>query len=207
MRFYRPGEDHGLAGNPFNSLITPRPIGWISTRSRDGVDNLAPYSFFNGVAYDPPQVMFAATGGHRTGGHKDSVRNAQETGEFVVNVATWELREAMNASSIPAPSDVDEFEHIGLEKLASTVVTPPRVAGSPAHLECELVQVVRLPSDTNDENTVVFGRVVGIHIDDAVLVEGRVDITKVAPIGRLGGTQYVAVREPFSMIRPEWPSE
>ena len=204
MAFYRPDEGHDLPGNPFNSLITPRPIGWVSTRSAGGVDNLAPYSFFNGVAYDPPQVMFAATGHHAHGGLKDSVRNAQETGEFVINVVSWELREAMNRTSIAAPSDVDEFEFAGLEKEPSTVVAPPRVKGSPAHLECQLVQVVQLPTNDDEANTVVFGRVVGVHIDDAVLVDGRVDITKVAPVGRLGGTQYVAVREPFSMTRPEW---
>lgn len=205
MVFYRPGEEHGLAGNPFNSLVTPRPIGWISTRSRSGVDNLAPYSFFNAVAYSPPQVMFASTSTHQHGGgRKDSARNAQETGEFVVNVASWAQREAVNASSIAAPPDVDEFAHVGLERLPSNVVMPSRVAGSPAHLECVLTQVVQLPSEDGDDNAVVFGRVVGIHIDHAVLVDGRVDINRVAPIGRLGGTQYVVVREPFSMTRPEW---
>lgn len=206
MLFYRPGEDHGLPGDPFNSLVTPRPIGWISTRSRAGVDNLAPYSFFNAVAYSPPQVMFAATSGHQLGGLKDSVRNAQETGQFVVNLATWALREAVNASSIAAPHDVDEFDFVGLEKAPSVVVAPPRVAASPAHLECEYTQSIKLPSEDGDDNTVVFGRVVGVHIDESVLRDGRVDIVQLAPIGRLGGTEYVAVRETFSMTRPSWPT-
>lgn len=208
MLFYRPGEDHGLPGDPFNSLVTPRPIGWISTRSKEGVDNLAPYSFFNAVAYSPPQVMFAATSSHQSGGgFKDSVRNARETGQFVINLATWDLREAVNASSIAAPPDVDEFDHVGLEKAASVIVAPPRVAASPAQLECEYTKSVRLPSEDGDDNTVVFGLVVGVHINEDVLKDGRVDILKLAPIGRLGGTEYVAVRETFSMTRPSWPAE
>lgn len=205
--FYRPGEDHGLPGDPFNSLVAPRPIGWISTRSPEGIDNLAPYSFFNAVAYSPPQVMFAATSGHAFGGFKDSVRNAQETGQFVVNLATWSLREAVNAASVSAPREVDEFDYAGLRKAPSTIVAPPRVADSPAQLECEYTQSVRLPSEEGDDNTVVFGRVVGIHIDLAVLTDGRVDMTKLEPIGRLGGRQYVVVRETFDMDRPDWSQD
>lgn len=204
--FFRPDEPHGLPKNPFNALVVPRPIGWISTRSSSGVDNLAPYSFFNGVAYDPPQVMFAATGTHAFGGLKDSVLNAQDTGEFVVNLATWELREAMNASAVPAPGEVDEFEFAGLTKAPSRVVSPRRVAESPVHLECVHTQSVTLPTDDEaDPNTVVFGRVVGVHIDEGVLTDGFVDMTKLQPIGRLGYLDYVAVREVFSMERPTWP--
>lgn len=202
--FYRPGEDHGLPRDPFNAIVVPRPIGWISTRSAAGVDNLAPYSFFNAVAYSPPQVMFAATSAHTFGGLKDSVRNALETGQFVVNLATWELREAMNASSIPAPPHIDEFAVAGLAKAACVVVAPPRVAASPVNLECEVTQSVRLPSEDGDDNTVVFGRVVGIHLREDVLVDGRVSMARLQPIGRLGGRDYVAVREVFSMDRPAW---
>lgn len=204
--FYRPeDDDHGLPRNPFNYLVVPRPIGWISTRSADGIDNLAPYSFFNAVAYSPPQVMFAASSGHREGGLKDSVLNAKETGEFVVNLATWDLREQMNASSTAAPRDTDEFEITGLTKAPSQIITPPRVAESPVHLECRYTQSLSLPSEDGDENTVVFGQVVGIHIDERVLTDGHIDIAKLRPIGRLGALDYVDVKEAFSIERPTWP--
>ena len=204
--FYRPEDGHGLPRDPFNYLVVPRPIGWVSTRSADGVDNLAPYSFFNAVAYSPPQVMFAATTGHQQGGGlKDSVANAQEMGEFVVNLATWDLREQMNGSSTSAPRDVDEFDIVGLTKAASTIVTPPRVAESPVHLECRTTQVLTLPcDDEEDDNTVVFGQVVGIHIDERVLTQGHVDVAKLRPIGRLGALDYVDVREAFEIKRPVW---
>ncbi len=203
--FYRPEDDHGLPRDPFNYLVVPRPIGWISTRSTAGIDNLAPYSFFNAVAYSPPQVMFAATSGHQKGGLKDSVANAQETGEFVVNLATWDLREQMNGSSTAAPHDVDEFEIVGLTKAASRIVAPPRVAESPVHLECRTTQILKLPcDDKEDDNTVVFGQVVGIHIDERVLTDGLIDVTKLRPIGRLGALDYVDVHEAFAMERPVW---
>ena len=130
--FYRTDEPHGLPHNPFNALVTPRPIGWISSVDGAGNVNLAPYSFFNAVSYSPPQVMFAASGYHTEGGLKDSVRNIQETGEFVVNMVNWELREAMNVTSTAAPKNVDEFEVAGLEKETAEMVTPPRVKGCPA---------------------------------------------------------------------------
>jgi flavin reductase (DIM6/NTAB) family NADH-FMN oxidoreductase RutF len=203
--YYRPGEPHGLPSNPFNALVVPRPIGWISTRSTAGVDNLAPYSFFNAVAYDPPQVMFAATGDHSTGGLKDSVRNIQETGEFVVNLATWSLREAMNASAVGAPGEVDEFVYAKLAKALSISVQPPRVAESPVHLECVHTQTVQLLTVDDEPNTVTFGRVVGIHIEESILVNGRVDMGRLQPIGRLGYLDYVVVNDVFSMERPSWP--
>lgn len=203
--FYRPEEDHGLPRDPFNYLVVPRPIGWISTRSAEGRDNLAPYSFFNAVAYSPPQVMFAATSGHRAGGLKDSVLNAKETGEFVVNLATWSLREQMNTSATPAPSDIDEFDVAGLSKAPSQIITPPRVAESPVHLECRTTQLLELPGEDGDQNTVVFGQVVGIHVDESVLTDGHVDIARLRPIGRLGALDYVDVREAFAIERPTWP--
>ena len=206
--FYRPAkDDHGLRRDPFNSIVVPRPIGWISTRSSDGIDNLAPYSFFNAVAYQPPQVMFAATTAHSAGGLKDSVHNAEQTGEFVVNVATWSLREAMNASAVPAPRNVDEFEFAGLRKLSSEIVTPPRVAESPVHLECRYLQSIRLASEAGHDNTVVFGEVVGVHIDESVLADGQIDPVKLQAIGRLGANDYVAVRDSFSMERPTWTAD
>lgn len=206
--FYRPSDGHGLQHNPFNQLIVPRPIGWVSSIDATGKANLAPYSFFNGVAYVPPQVMFAMTGPHAGGGNKDSVRNARETGEFVMNLTTWALRDAVNASSAPAPRDVDEFDLAGLTKEQSVVVRPPRVAESPVALECKLVDIVELPTpDPDDPNLVTFGEVVGVHISDDVIVDGKVEMRLLDPIARLGyHDQYTRVTEVFSMIRPSWPA-
>lgn len=204
--FYRAGEPHGLPHSPFNALVVPRPIGWISSLDAEGRVNLAPFSFFNAVAYTPPQVMFAATGWHAEGGLKDSVANIEATGEFVVNVATWELREAVNLTSAPAPRDVDEFGVAGLEAEPAELVAPPRVKQSPAHLECGLTRIVDLPTGGPDaSNRVVFGEVLGIHIRDEVLTDGLVDMAKVRPIGRLGYMDYTVVDEVFAMQRPGWP--
>ena len=203
--FYKASEPHGLPHNPFNGLIIPRPIGWISSMDKDSNVNLAPYSFFNGVSYFPPQVMFSSTGPHaQHDGPKDSIRNILETGEFVHNIATWPLREALNMSAISAPHGVDEFELAGLTPAPS--VAPPRVKESPIQLECKLVKVVDLPAtQENGSNTVIFGEVIGIHIDDAVLVDGMVDIRKVDPIARLGYRDYARITDVFSMDRPNWP--
>ena len=204
--FFRPGEPHGLNGNPFNQLVLPRPIGWISSVSADGHVNLAPFSFFNAVAYVPPQVMFATTGPHRTGGPKDSLANVRETREFVANLATWELREAVNASSASAPLEVDEFDLAGVTKAPARLVQAPYVAESPVHLECALTEIVELPApDPADPNTVVFGEVVGIDIADRVIRDGRVDALALDPIARLGYDQYVRVADLFTMTRPAWP--
>jgi flavin reductase (DIM6/NTAB) family NADH-FMN oxidoreductase RutF len=204
--FYRPEHPHGLRANPLNAIVVPRPIGWISTLNRAGRANLAPYSFFNAVAYRPPQVMFAATGAHDHGGLKDSVANIEATGEFVVNLATWGLREAVNASSITAPHGYDEFVHAGLAKAPSEVVKPPRVAESPVHLECVLSQIVELEAPAPDRpNRMVIGRIVGIHIADRLIEDGIVDIGRLDPIARLGYDQFARVRETFSMTRPRWP--
>ena len=203
--FYEPRSGHGLPNNPLNALVVPRPIGWISTLSNEGVPNLAPYSFFNAVAYEPPQVMFAATSGHRSGGLKDSVLNAKETGEFVVNMATRALLEKMNASAVPAPRDVDEFEHVGLTKSPSRMVKAPGVGESPAHLECRTTQILELPSDDPDDgNVMVLGEVIGVHIDDDYLVDGRVDLLAIHPVGRLGYLDYVEVENAVSLERPVW---
>lgn len=205
--FYRPGEDHGLRGDPFNQLVVPRPIGWISTVDAAGHVNLAPFSFFNAVAYVPPQVMFSTTGPHAEGGAKDSLQNVRETGEFVFNLATWELREAVNLTSAPAPRDVDELALAGLTGAPARLVAPPLVAESPVHLECTLVDCVELrsPDRSRHVNTVVFGEVVGVHIADEAIVEGRVDVLRLDPIARLGYDQYTRVVEVFAMTRPGWP--
>jgi flavin reductase (DIM6/NTAB) family NADH-FMN oxidoreductase RutF len=204
--FFRPGESHGLDGNPFNQLVLPRPIGWISSVSADGHVNLAPFSFFNAVAYVPPQVMFATTSSHRAGGPKDSLANIRETREFVVNLATWELRDAVNLSSAPAPREIDEFELAGVTKAPARIVQAPYVAESPVHLECVLTEIVDLPTpDPADPNTVVLGEVVGVDIAERVIIDGRVDALALDPIARLGYDQYVRVADIFRMTRPDWP--
>jgi len=204
--FYRPPAPHGLRQNPFNALVIPRPIGWISSLDTEGRANLAPYSFFNAVAYTPPQVMFAATGLHEQGGFKDTVANIQATGEFVVNLATWPLREAMNACSAPAPHDVDEFKLAGLTPAPAETVKPQRVAESPVHLECRHVRSLELLSaNPESPNMVVFGEVVGIHIDDTVIADGMVRYDRLDVVGRLGYRDYVRVNDIFAMERPGWP--
>ena len=201
--FYETKDPHGLKHNPFKSLIVPRPIGWVSTVDARGVVNLAPYSFFNGVGSDPPTVMFASEGTHTDGDFKDSATNVRETGEFVCNLTTWELREPMNATSAHVPRSVDEFELAGLTPSPSRLVTPPRVAESPVHLECTHLQTVELPSNDPERPTlVVFGRVVGIHIDDSIIRDGVIDMDVFKPIARLGYMDYTMVDNVFTMRRP-----
>lgn len=199
--FYRPEEGHGLPHNPFNAIVTPRPIGWISTRDRAGNDNLAPYSFFNGVAYVPPQVMFASTGvKDDVDGTKDSVANILETGVFCVNVVEYDARDAMNASSATLAHEADEFAHAGVEKANCDVIDCARVAGAPASLECRMTQVVQIEGAAN---YVVFGEVVGVHLRDDCVVDGRFDVTRYQPLSRLGYRDYTVVREVFEIIRPD----
>lgn len=206
--FFRPDQPDAPRAGILNALVLPRPIGWISSLDVDGRANLAPYSFFNAVAYRPPQVMFAATGAHEQGGLKDSLTNIQATGEFVVNFATWDLRLAVNASSIGAPHGYDEFAHAGLAKTPSETVAPPRVAQSPVHLECVLSQIVELEARAHGPpNRMVVGRVTGFHIADAVMVDGLVDLHRLDPIARLGYDQYTRVREVFAMTRPRWSGD
>ena len=158
--FYEPdNDDHGLPFNPFKSIVVPRPIGWISTVSRDGIVNLAPYSQFNNLGYDPPYVMFSANSLPDTGRRKDSVRNATDTGEFVVNMATYELREAVNITSQLVSPGIDEAALAGLEMIPSRMVKPPRVAASPVHLECRFHSALALPGNASDQvHHVVIGR-------------------------------------------------
>lgn len=205
--FYKPDErNHGLARDPIKALIVPRPIGWISTVSLDGVVNLAPFSFFNAVCHPPPVVMFCANSAPDGRGLKDSRRNAEETGQFVVNLATWELREEMNKSSAPVAPEIDEFDIAGLTAEPSELVKPPRVAQSPAHLECEYLQTVELPPAVPGlSNAIVLGRVIGVHIDERVITDGYVDITKLKPIARLGYAEYAVIGEAFTMARPADP--
>jgi flavin reductase (DIM6/NTAB) family NADH-FMN oxidoreductase RutF len=201
--FYETKDSHGLPHNPFKSLVVPRPIGWISSRDRDGRVNLAPFSFFNAVADTPPVVMFSAGGRHLEGGHKDTPLNVEATGEFVYNLATWELREKMNLTSATAPRGWDEFKLAGLTPVPARLVDLPMVKESPVHFECRYLQTVELPSaDPDYPNKVVFGRVIAIHIDDNVIVDGRVDLAAIKPIARLGYMDYTVVETIFTMQRP-----
>jgi flavin reductase (DIM6/NTAB) family NADH-FMN oxidoreductase RutF len=200
--FYEPDkDDHGLPFNPYKSIVVPRPIGWISTISRDGIVNLAPYSQFNNLGYDPPYVMFSANSFPATGRRKDSVKNATDTGDFVVNMATYELREAVNITSQFLPPEVDEAALAGLEMIACRIVKPPRVAASPVHLECRFQCSLVLPGNTFDQvHHVVIGRVVGVHIRDDVLTsEGKLDVLKIRPLARLGYFDYTTVDSAFTM--------
>ena len=177
--FYKIGGPHGLPHDPFKSCVVPRPIGWISTIGADGAVNLAPYSFFNAVATEPPMVMFSSNG-KQAHGTKDSVANAEATGEFVCNMATWDLRDPMSQTSRPVPPEVDEFELAGLETQPSELVKPPRVKASPIHLECVYHQTLELPCDIEGgRNAICLGRVVGVHIRNEFLTDGKVDIARI----------------------------
>jgi len=198
--FYRPSEGHGLPHNPFNAIVTPRPIGWISTRGANGQDNLAPYSFFNAVAYVPPQVMFASTSAKNDRGDtKDSVANIRDTGVFCVNIVEYAMRDAMNVTSGTWDRTVDEFAHAGIERAACTTIACSRVALAPASLECKLTQIVQLPGAAN---FAVFGEVVGVHLRDNCLTDGVFDVTTFQPLARLGYKDYTKVEEVFSLTRP-----
>ena len=195
-------NNHGLPHDPFKSCVAPRPIGWITTLDNEGRVNLAPYSFFNGVASDPPMVMFANNAPAERPA-KDSLANCEATGEFVCNIATWDLREAMNRTSAPVPAGTDEMTLAGLEAAPSRLVKPPRVKAAPIHLECLYHQTVELPRNTpGGRNAMVLGRVVGIHIDESVLSDGLVDPGKFKPIARLGYMDYTLVETVFTMHRP-----
>ena len=194
-------NNHGLPHNPFKALTVPRPIGWISTVSKNGIGNLSPYSYFNGLSYDPPFVMFSA-GNRADGSKKDSVLNAEETGEFVVNMSTWDTRFQMNDTSWIMEPETDELEKTVLTAIDSINVKPKRVAESPVHFECKYHQTVRLPGNKKEEfNHVVFGQVIGIHIKDEFITDdGIVDTLKMKVIARLGYNDYTLVDKTFSII-------
>ncbi len=190
---------HGLAHDPLTALVVPRPIGWITTLTEAGVVNLAPYSFFNAVAANPPFVMFAS------GGRKDSQHNAERSGEFVHSMTTWATREGMNASSATVAPDVSEPELAGLEMAPSLIVKPPRVMHAPVAFECKYVKTVDLPGAGGKPHLfqIVIGEVVSIYIDDAVIIDGMIDLSKDPPIARLGYLdQYAVIAKTFAMKRP-----
>ncbi len=190
--FYRPEDGHGLPRNPFTAIVQPRPIGWISTRGPMG-DNLAPYSFFNAIAYDPPQVMFASIG------RKDSVRAVMATGVFAVNIAGFAQRQAMNLTSGSYPPGTDEFDLAEVARAECVTIDCPRAAAAPATLECSLAQVITL---TGKDNFLILGQVTGVHLQDAFLQGGRFDATLFQPLARGGYQDYSTVTEHFQMIRP-----
>lgn len=199
--FYRPEDGHGLPHNPFNAIVSPRPIGWISTRGSDGSENLAPYSFFNAVAYVPPQVMFASTSAKPDRGDtKDSVANIRDTGVFCVNIVEAAMKDIMNRTSGAWDKTVDEFADAGIDRVACDTIACSRVAGAPAALECKLTQIVQLPGAAN---FVVFGEVTGVHLRDDCLKDGIFDVLSYNPLARMGYKDYTVVRESFSLRRPD----
>jgi flavin reductase (DIM6/NTAB) family NADH-FMN oxidoreductase RutF len=188
-----------LPHDPFKAIVAPRPIGWIGSISAKGEVNLAPYSFFNGVHSKPNLVMFASES------LKDSVANIQETGEFVCSLATWDLRDQMNTTSAPMPRGENEMTRAKLEPAPSRLVKPPRVAASPCALECKMTQIVQLKDADGSEvdGYVVFGRVIGVYIDDRFIKNGRVDTAAMKPIARCGyNDEYTVVERMFAMTRP-----
>ncbi len=199
--FYEPRLGHGLAHDPLNAIVAPRPIGWISTVSAMGAVNLAPYSFFNLFSYKPPIVGFSSQG------WKDSAANAQATGEFVWNLATRAQAQAMNATSATVAAQIDEFDLAGLGKVPSRLVGPPGVAGSPVQFECKVTQIVRLTTKDGDEidQWLVLGEAVGIHIDSDLIEAGVYQTARAHPITRGGGpADYFEITQDqlFEMRRP-----
>ena len=201
---YEPAQGHGLKHDPFNAIVGPRPIGWISSVSPAGVANLAPYSFFNGFNYRPPIIGFSSIG------WKDSVANIEATGEFCWNLATKALGEQMNLTTTPAPPDIDEFEVAGLTPAPGRLVAAPRVLESPVNFECRLTQLIQLQGadGAKVDTWLVLGEVVVIHIDPAFLTDGVYETATARPIlraGRLGDYFEITPDTLFSMRRPGWP--
>ncbi len=191
-------NDHGLPHNPFKAIVAPRPIGWVTTMSAKGEVNLAPYSFFNGITDRPPIVMFASEG------FKDSAAFAEETKEFVCSIATYDLRMEMNATSAPLARGENEMTAAGLEPAPSRLIAPPRVAASPCALECRWIKTVSFDDVDGQalDRYVVFGHVIGVHIDDRFLNNGRLDTVAIRPIARCGYDEYAVVDSVFSLKRP-----
>ena len=202
--FYRADGHHGLKHNPFKALVSPRPIGWISTRSQDGLINLAPFSYFNAVTDFPPTVVFGCNGAKPEGDAKDTAEFVRETGEFVANMCTGDLKDQMNASSAHIPRDQDEFAAAGLTPADCELVKAPRVKEAPAGLECRLVQIIQLRSShPKITNNMVIGEVVGVHIDERIIKDGMIDMTVYHPLARLGYMDYTIVEDVFAMDRPD----
>ena len=198
--FYRPNDGHGLPHNPFPAIVSPRPIGWISTRSADGIDNIAPYSFFNAVAYTPAQVMFSSNGKKADQDGKDTLANIRETGVFCVNIVEFAMRDAMNKTSATMESHIDEFSHADIERAECDTIACSYVASAPATLECKLTQIIKLEGD---QSHAVFGEVTGIRLRDDCVVNGIFDVTTYKPLARLGYQDYAVIDTVFSLVRPD----
>lgn len=202
MHFYEPHLGHGLKHDPFNSIVGPRPIGWVSSRSAEGVLNLAPYSFFNAFNYVPPLIGFSSIG------RKDSLNNIEATGEFVWNLVTRDLAEVMNQTCEAVPPEVNEFELAGLTPETSRIVGVPRVAQSPVSFECRCTQIMQMENLDGEkiQTWMIFGQVVGVHIDKQLLPEGIYDTANAGHILRGGGpADYFTIgpEQLFKMHRPE----
>ena len=202
VHFYEPRNGHGLPHDPFNAIVGPRPIGWISSRDRTGCLNLAPYSFFNAFNYTPPIIGFSSNG------YKDTVRNIKQTGEFAWNLVTRPLAEAMNQTCASVPPEVDEFALAGLTPVASRIIGVPRVGESPVTFECRLTQVSQLQTaeGVKVDTWLTLGEVVAVHIDRALLIDGVYDTAGAHPVLRGGGpADYfeIAVGQRFRMVRPK----
>jgi flavin reductase (DIM6/NTAB) family NADH-FMN oxidoreductase RutF len=199
--FYEPRHGHGLAHDPFNAIVGPRPIGWISSRSASGVNNLAPYSFFNAFNYIPPIIGFSSIG------YKDTIRNIEETGEFAWNLVTRPLAQAMNQSCASVPPEISEFELAGLMPVASRLISAPRVLASPVSFECRRTQILQLQSAQGEKvpTWLVLGEVVAVHIDQKLLKDGLYDTANADHILRGGGPADYFTIQPeqlFRMFRP-----
>ena len=200
--FYEPKAGHGLPRDPFKALVAPRPIGWFTTLNQDGSVNVGPYSYFNAVADHPPVIVFAA-GARDEERVKDSARNAEEAGEFVHNMVTYDLREQMNTTSDEVAPGVEEAAMADLALAPSRLVKTPRIAASPVALECHTMRTLEIPqTPPRGATRLVFGEVIGVHIDDRILKDGRVDLGLARPIARLGYANYAVVDNIFRMLRP-----
>ena len=205
MLFYEPAarDKSVLPHDPFKAIIAPRPIGWVTTQSKDGALNLAPYSFFNAFADRPPIIAFSSQG------YKDSVANVEATGEFVWNMPTWDLRDGMNATAAPLAHGESEAEFAKLAMAPCTLVAPPRVKDSPAALECKAIEVKRLADRHGKaiDYWLILGEVIGVHLDEAFIKEGMIDMAAMKPIARCGYKDYVVADRVFQMDRPPNPRD
>ncbi|MFM9970459.1 MAG: flavin reductase family protein [Burkholderiales bacterium] len=203
MYFDTDKNDHGLPYNPFKSICVPRPIAWISSLSKTGVLNVAPFSQFTNVSYDPPMIVFSSSD-RGNGQQKDTVQNILDTKEFVVNMATWELRNEVEITGQDEDPDVDEANLAGLEMVPSKNVKPPRIARSPIQMECTFYSSMTIPGRKGPHHLMV-GRVIGVHIKDEVIgKDGKLDILKIRPLARLGYLDYTSVESFFTQL-PKGP--
>ena len=188
----------------FKSLIVPRPIGWISSKNNNGQINLAPYSFFNAIATNPPMVVIGPGGYSKSGNNKDTLLNIKNNPEFVCNFVSWDVKDIMNESSYSFDNNESEVEKLNIETEDSNMVSIPRVKLSPAHFECTLFKIIDLPSDSRgNPNHLIIGNIIGINISDKIIKKDRIDIGELKPISRMGYDEYALINTIFSMKRPK----